>query len=181
MSYKKKQKKTLKNKKVYSKRKRGGSCSCNAKLFQKMNGGGDFFNGGNLEPASFKNVPIHSFYPQNNYIEGSDIQRGQLASRNDIQVPTTTNSMKGGRKCKSTLKMRRMSLKYKKGKKSIYDKNFEKRHNRGGTGAGAGDIPYRIINAFADPLITTNKYIINSLGNTSNSLMSSNILKGKFY
>jgi hypothetical protein len=47
---------------------------------KSMKGGGDFFIAGN-EPASFNNVPMHSFYTKNMLAEGTDVQHMQQSSR----------------------------------------------------------------------------------------------------
>jgi hypothetical protein len=148
--------------KRHSGKKRGGGCSCsNSHLFSKMSGGGDFFNGGNVEPASFNNVPMRSFYSHNQYESGTDVQGGQLSSRLEPQLSTTPRLM-GGKKNKSRkLRNKKRNCKGKKVK-----------------GGGLENVPGSMINSFSDPLTAGNRNLSNSIGNTSGSLMSPNLLKG---
>lgn len=150
-SSKKKSKQNRKNKSRKQRQtlKKGGGCGCNSNL-NGMKGGGDFFNGGNVHPASFNNVPIHSFYPYNNYTAGSDVQRAQIDSR---LIP-----IKGGKR------------KSKKGGKS--KKMKEKK------GGNIGNMSSSFISSFSDPLVSGSKIISTQFGNTSGSLQSVNTIKG---
>jgi hypothetical protein len=73
-------------------------------LKKSMKGGGDFFMSGK-EPASFNNVPMHSFYTKNMYNAGEDVQHMHQSSR-----------LTGGkRKSKSKSKKNKFFNKNKKG------------------------------------------------------------------
>ena len=147
-----------KKRKQSLKRKKGG-CNCNIK-FNGLKGGGDFFNGGNIEPASFINVPTHSFYPMNSYTAGTDLQGLQINSRLD--------PIKGGK---------RKSIKRKKGGKSGKSIKSGKRKK----GGNVANMSSNFISSFSDPLLNGNKVLMNSLGNTSGSFMAPEIIKGKIF
>jgi len=93
-------KKQLKLKKV------SGGCGCGGnnsdfKPFEQaalIKGGGDYFLPGYKEPPSFNEVPIRSFYSNNTYENGTDIQSAQVSSR-------LLQSMSGGKRTKK-LKVR---------------------------------------------------------------------------
>ena len=87
-------------KRTHTRKTKGGNCGCGAKhdvtpasSFKLFGGSVDKFLGNNAEPASFRDLPIHSFYPQNMYSQGTDVQGAQVASRLDPQLP-----VKGGRR-----------------------------------------------------------------------------------
>lgn len=150
-------KKSKKNRKTKNRRqtiKKGGGCGCNSNVVMK--GGGDFFNGGNVEPASFNNVPIPSFYPYNNYTAGSDVQGAQIDSR---LIP-----IKGGKR------------KSKKGGKS--KKERKEKSKKGLKGGNIGNMSSSFISSFSDPLLSGSKIISTQFGNTSGSLQSVNTIKG---
>jgi hypothetical protein len=79
-------------------------------LKKSMKGGGDFFISGK-EPASFNNVPMHSFYTKNMYSAGTDVQHMQQSSR----------LMGGKRKNKNKSKKNKFFNKNKKGGGIISD------------------------------------------------------------
>lgn len=80
--------KNLLNKKKTKNNKSNNKSNKNTKKYyggknkskKSMKGGGDFFIAGN-EPASFNNVPMHSFYTKNMLAEGTDVQHMQQSSR----------------------------------------------------------------------------------------------------
>jgi hypothetical protein len=95
----------------YNKRTIKGGCGCGAKHdvtpatpFKLFGGSVDKFLGNNAEPASFREVPIHNFYPQNMYAQGSDVQGAQIASRLE---PTIKGGKRKNRKGKSKAKRTR--------------------------------------------------------------------------
>lgn len=67
--------KTNKKRKM-SKRKTRGGCGCNSGLIA---GGGDFFLSGPPASESLNGLPLHSFYPENKFLQ--DPQGDQLSSR----------------------------------------------------------------------------------------------------
>ena len=84
--------------KINGKRKRGG-CGCGNPQQQPIplvTGGGDFFLPGYIQPESINGLPLHSFYPENNYNE--DPQGSQISSR------LINGGKKKGKKLKKSLK-----------------------------------------------------------------------------
>lgn len=157
-------KKTYSKKRVinksYNKRKgkgRGGGCGCkNLAKKSRQSGGGDFFLAGYKEPPSFNNVPISSFYPQNTYNAGADVQSAQISSRG---LP---NMLSGGQKSKNLYG----------GKKSKNNKNKNKTSKRNKKMKG-GAINYSLFTQ--DPILGTSVDPISSGGNTSGIIQASNI------
>jgi hypothetical protein len=128
------------------KKSKGGGCSCK-NLEQK--GGGDYFSSGYKEPPSFNNVPISSFYPQNMYKAGTDVQGAQISSRG---LPNMTSTRGGGKKSKKMNKRR-----------------TNRKKMRGGMNMGY----------FAqDPLLGNSSDVVSTAGSMSGVLLSSNVLKG---
>jgi len=128
------------------KKSKGGGCGCK-NLEQK--GGGDYFSSGYKEPPSFNNVPISSFYPQNMYKAGTDVQGAQISSRG---LPNMTSTRGGGKKSKKTNKRR-----------------TNRKKMRGGMNMGY----------FAqDPLLGNSNDVVSTAGSMSGVLLSSNVLKG---
>jgi len=166
MASRKKNNKYLKKKRSHKrrsmKRKMRGGCgfSSNQPSFL-MRGGGDYFSPNQAEPPSFTNVPIHSFYANNTYEKGTDIQGGQMSSR---LVP---NIYGGGKKSK---KVRFSKTMNKRNKKRVSKKM-----------KGGMSFSYPFIGSFSDPALTNNAISMNpvsTFSGVSGAFLGSNIVAG---
>jgi hypothetical protein len=127
------------------KKYRGGTCNCKN---LEQSGGGDYFLSGYKEPPSFDKVPISSFYPQNMYTAGTDVQGAQISSRGLPNMSSTG----GGKKNKKNKTNKRTNRKMKGGMNFAY---FAQ-----------------------DPVLGNNNDIISTNGNIGGALLSSNVLRG---
>jgi len=150
-------------KRVKSYKKRKGGCGCSQNSEQshssEQKGGGDFFLGGYKEPPSFNNVPISSFYSQNTYTAGSDVQGAQISSRG---LPNMSSG--GGKKSRKN-KTNKKIKKIKRNKSSKTNKRNKKMKG--------GSINYALFSQ--DPMLGNSTDAVSSGGNTSGAIQAANI------
>ena len=136
--------KTYKKRKERKSYRKKGGCGCGG---SKVTGGGnDFFLPGYIPPESINGLPLRSFYPQNTY--NDDPQGNQV----------NTRLLKGGKRRKKSVRIKRRSRKSRKGRKS---------YKKGG--------------AFSDYLndpLGMQKDPISSFGNISGAVSSNNLIQG---
>jgi len=142
------------------KRKMKGGCGCsggNSMIPPLMNGGGDYFLPGYVESPSFTGVPIHSFYANNTYQQGTDIQGSQLSSR------LQPNMYVGGKKSKKVRFSKTINKRDKKWKKTM---------------KGGMSFPFSFISSFSDPILGNNTDSVSTQVGLSGAMLGSNIVAG---
>lgn len=147
------------NKRKTMRKMRAGGCGCQGAVSGGLSGAIDrnslFFNGGGeLGPASFKDVPIHSFYPLNDY--KVDPQHAQQATRLDPNIMST--NVGGSSKRKQQRQSKRQMRKLK--------------------GGSAIPFSYAWVRGLSDPLLVNNTDAISSSNTTAGSILGNNILSG---